>query len=483
MAALAEDHVCPWRDQVEALQLQVAAQEAELEKLKRHVFGKRSEKVTPVSEELRRKNPRTPEQTAEERRTKREKRKTLPTETIHHAVPTAERRCPKCGGDKFKPLGEGKTTTVYEYVPGRLVKQVHVQETLACICGECILTAEGAPKAIEQGQYGPGLIAHVVTAKCADSIPFYRKAKAFSREGVPVARTTIGDLFHACARATASLSARLLELIVRDELVRADETTMRVLEGAKKGQSRRAWLWTFRTEKLIAYRFSASRSGETPSEVLGESRGYLQVDGYTGYNAVTTPARRVRVGCWGHARRKFFDAQSTAPEAREALDLVLELYQLEDDAKAAGVLGTGAHLAMRNTMSAEVLERIKKWLADQKPKHLPKSPLGEAITYAQNQWSYLTRFLESARIKLDNNGSEQALRVAALGRKNWLFVGNDEAGRNIAGLYALIATCEANDVNPEAYLADVLTRLATHPNAELEELLPHKWKPAPTNTS
>lgn len=457
--------------------------QAQLEKLTRHVFGKRSEKVTPVSEELRKRKPRSPEETAEERRAKREKRKELPTEKVFHPVRQEQRRCPKCGGEDFTALGEGKATTVYEYVPARLVKQVHVQETLACRCGGYVLTAEGAPKAVEQGQYGPGLMAHVVTAKCADSIPFYRQAKAFSRAGVPVARTTLADLFHATARATAPLSARLLDLISQSTWVRADETPMRVLAGAKKGQSRRAWLWTFRTEKLIAYKFNASRSGETPCKVLGQSRGYLQVDGYTGYNAVTTPDRRIRVGCWSHARRKFFDARSTAPEAAELLDLILELYAVEDEARAANVLGSSAHLTLRKEKSAKVLGQIATWMAEQKPKHLPKSPMGEAIRYAQGQWEALTRFLEDARIRLDNNGAEQALRVAALGRKNYLFVGNDEAGENIAGLYSLVATCEENDINPESYLADVLVRLSTHPQAELDELLPHRWKPASSNSS
>ncbi|HET7549228.1 MAG TPA: IS66 family transposase [Usitatibacter sp.] len=477
MGPVSEDHACAWRDEAEALRDQVATLQAQLEKLSRHVFGRRSEKVTPISEELRKRKPRTREETAEERRAKREQRKELPTETIVHKVPAEQRRCPKCGGEKFKPLGEGKQTVMYEYVPARLVRQVHVQETLACTCGECIITAPGEPKAIEQGQYGPGFIAHVAVAKCADSIPFYRQAKAFQRAGVPVARTTIGDLFHACARAAMPLSKRLLELIVQDELVRADETTMRVLDGAKKGETRRAWLWTFRTDKLIAYKFSASRSGEVPSEVLGESQGYLQVDAYTGYNAVTAPTRRVRVGCWSHARRKFYDALSTAPAAAEFIELVIGLYVVEDEAKAQGILGTAAHLALRKARSAPLIEQIEKWLQAQQPKHLPKSPLGEAIRYAKNQWESLTRFLDDPRIKLDNNGSEQALRVAALGRKNYLFVGNDEAGENIAGLYSLVATCEANDVNPEAYLADVLTRLATHPNSDLDELLPHKWKP------
>jgi transposase len=497
MARITEDHTCAWRDEAEVLRVRLSAAEAvtaqqtaliagmqgQLEKLTRHVFGTRSEKVTPVAEELRKTKGPTPEETATQRRAKREKRQALPTVVIHHSVPPEQRRCPKCGGDRFRPLGEGKTTTVYEYVPAHLIKQLHVQETLACACGECVLTAPGEPKAIEQGQYGPGLISHVTVAKCADSMPFYRQAKAFARAGVPVARTTIGDLFHAGARATAPLSKRLLELIVREELVNADETTMRVIEGAKPGKSRRAWLWTFRTEKLIAYRFSATRSGEVPSQVLGQSRGYLQVDGYTGYNAVTAPARRVRVGCWSHVRRDFFEAQSSAPEARAMLNLILELYRVEDEAARGGILGTAAHLALRKEKSTPMVERIGAWLREQRGRHLPKGRLGEAIQYAENQWTPITRFLEDPRVKLDNNSAEAALRVAALGRKNYLFVGSDEAGENIAGLYSLVATCEANGVNPETYLADVLTRLATHPQAELDALLPHLWEPALSNAS
>jgi len=485
MAGLSEDHACGWRDEAEKLRSELAAREqreaqqtqliagmqAQLEKLTRHVFGARSEKMTPIAEELRKKKPRTHEETLAERRAKREARSELPTEVVHHPVAPEKRHCPKCGSEKLKPLGDGKSTTVYEYVPAKLIRRIHVQETLSCTCGEGIVTAEGAPKAIEQGQYGPGLIAHVVTAKCADSIPLYRQAKAFARSGMPVNRTTLGDLFHACARATAPLSERLLQLIVQEALVRADETTMRV---QAKGATRRAWLWTFRTEKLVAYQFSPTRSGDVPRDVLGESQGYLQVDGYTGYNAVTAPLHRVRVGCWAHARRKFFDAQTTAPEAREMLDLILQLYEVEYEAKEK----PEEHLALRIAKSNKVLERIRGWLDDHRPKHPPKSPLGEAIRYALGQWTALTRFLEDVRIPLDNNASERALRPAALGRKNYLFVGDDAAGERTAGLYSLVATCEENGVDPQAYLADVLTRLATHPQAQLDELLPHRWQPS-----
>ena len=474
MAALGETHACEWRDEAERLTAANAELHVRLEQLERHVFGRRSEKLPRVAEALGDLAKPTREETLKKRRARREARAELPEVTIRHEVPPEARHCPKCGGTDLRPLGAGKVTTVFEYKTARLIRELHVQETLSCRCGEGVVTAS-APKAVEKGQYGPGLIAHVVTAKCLDSMPLYRQAKVLSRAGVPVARTTLGDLFHAAARATEPLYRRLLELIAADEYVRADETPQRVLA---EGKTRRAFVWTFRTEKLLAYLHSHTRSGETPLSVLGGTKGYLQVDGYTGYNAVTLPEGRVRVGCWAHVRRKIFEALSTAPEAQVALDLIVDLYRVEHHAAAANHIGSATHLAARQQQSAAVVEKLRYWLAVEEPKHPPKSPLGQAIRYALGQWEALSRFLEDARLALDNNASERALRTIALGRKNYLFVGNDEAGENLAGLFSLLATCEENGVNPEQYLADVLPRLQSHPNSRLDELLPHRWKPA-----
>jgi transposase len=257
------------------------------------------------------------------------------------------------------------------------------------------------------------------------------------------------------------------------DYVRADETPQRVLA---KGKTRRAYVWTFRTENLVAYVHAHGRGGETPRQVLGGTSGYLQVDGYTGYNSVTLPDGRVRVGCWAHVRRKFHDALTTAPEARKALELILDLYRIEAQVEADGVVGTDEHFRRRATESAAVLTQLWRWMDEELPKHLPKGPLGEAIRYAQGQRTALCRFVEDARLELDNNASERALRGVALGRKNYLFVGNDEAGENLAGLMSLLATCEANGVNPEQYLADVLIRVNDHPAAALDDLLPHRWR-------
>ena len=433
-----------------------------------------------MAEELRRAGVTAPDPEAAlaKRRANAEKKKALPTREIVHKVPEERKVCPKCGGHDFAPLGKGKVTVVYEYVPARFERQLHVQEKLRCKCGETILTAEGAPKAYDKAGYGPGLLAHLAVSKCADSIPIYRTAKQYRRQGVPVRRSTLNDLFHRPAEETAPLSRRLLELVADKEIVQADETTVRVLD---EGKTRTAWLWTFigkeDDQELISYRYSPNRSGETPVQVLGGTKGFLISDGYTGYNKVTMPEGRERVGCIAHLRRRFFDALSTAPEGRGALDFILEVYKVEKIASDLGIVGTPKHLALRQEKSRRAMQDLHAWLEAERPKHLPKGPMGEAIGYALNQWGPLTRFLDDARLPVDNNGSERALQPAALGRKNYLFVGHDQAGQNIAGLYSLIATCEVNGVNPFEYLTDVLPRLGTHPAARIDELLPHPLDP------
>lgn len=481
------DHFCPWREEAEELKERLTSLEAKMAALERHVFGRRAERLPPVATELRA-QAASPESKAQrdeaalKKRRERAARKAeqAPMREVHHAVPSQERRCPSCGSEDLKALGEGRTTVVYEYVPARFERQVHVQEVLACACGQGVVTAPAPAKVVDKGEYGPGFLAHVVVSKCADAMPLHRLAQRIERGGVPMSRSTLGDLFHRCAEVLAPLSGHLLQRIASAEVVWADETPLRVLDVKK---TKLGYLWTFLTQNergewLIGYRFSMGRASRTPKEVLGGTTGALVVDAYTGYNAVTLPEGRTRVGCWAHVRRRFFDALATAPEAREAMDFILELYRVEALAREAGVVRTAAHRELRQQKSLPALKQLRAWLEAQAPRHPPKGPLGQAISYALKQWEALSRFVSDERLPLDNNRSEGALRKAALGRKNFLFVGHEAAGENLAGLYALVATCEANGVNPEEYLADVLLRVQTHPNSRIEELLPHEWQRA-----
>lgn len=204
------------------------------------------------------------------------------------------------------------------------------------------------------------------------------------------------------------------------------------------------------------------------------------VDAYTGYNKVTTVEGRKRAGCMAHARRKFFEASRGLPEAEIAMNLIRAIYVVEHEARERGIVGTAEHLALRRTRSRPILAQLFRWLRQQRGRHLPKGPLGKAIGYALNNHRALTRFTTDARLPPDNNRSEAALRIVALGRKNYLFVGNEDAGINIAGLYSLVATCAAHGKNPLEYLTDVLIRISSHPQSRIDELLPDRWQPAAT---
>lgn len=461
---------------------QLSQIQATVEKLQRHVFGKRSEKMPSVAKAIRDPDRAEAERIAalKLRRENAEKKRQLVTRRVEHKVPEEAKTCPKCGGHDFSKLGEGKMTEEYELVPALVERRLHVQEKLRCRCGETILTAPVPDKVYDKARFGPSFMAQVAVSKCADSLPLYRQAKAYRRVGVEVNDSTLGDLFRRTAEIVEPLYERLLRLIREKEIVLADETIQRV---QAKGKTRTAWLWSFigRDEverELIAYVFSRSRSGETPVEVLGETKGKLVADAYSGYNKVTTPEGRERGGCLAHLRRRFFEAQSVAPEAaKKAMDFILDVYRVERAALDADLLGSPEHLEMRQTQSRAVMDDFKAWLLAEQPRHPPRGAMGDAIGYALGNWDALTLFLTDAHLPIDNNASERALRVAALGRKNFLFVGTDEAGENLAGLYSLIATCEVCGVNPVAYLADVLLRVQTHPASRIDDLLPHNWKP------
>jgi transposase len=468
METKADIHDCPWRNEVLKLQESNDALQAEIALLKRKVFGKRSEKMPPIKP----KNTKaSDEQTKAKRQERKAQRKELPEVVYTHSLEDKDKHCPRCGSLDFKQVGEGRTSIVYEYVPARFLRQVHVQETWACSCGEHLITAKGPTKPVEGGQYGAGFIANIVTAKCCDSIPLYRMEKQLKRIGLPVSRSTLCSLFHQASFALKPIYERMLDLMPSYSLVLADETPIPV-QAAKK--THKGYIWSFINDDFILYRYSDTRGGITPKEVLKESQGVLMADGYSGYNQACLDDTRKRAGCWAHARRKFFEAQDSAQVSKHALDKIKDLYQVEYDAANAGVDESG-HLKLRQDRSRAILNELHVWLIEQQTIHPPKSLMGKAIGYTLNQWDELNHFVNDPKIPLDNNASERALRIIALGRKNYLFAGNKNAAENLAGLYSLMASCELHGINPEKYLRDVLIRVHTHSQTKLDELLPHRW--------
>jgi len=463
--------------QTETLELK----DDEIRLLKQALFGRKSERMAPIERELKKRRKEDAEKAAADKEKAKQKRKDnaaakkkLPREDQEHKVSPEDCKCPFCGGVTYKFMGH-EVSYEYEYIPAHFKLIAHHREQMACTCGQHIVIALPPVRVSEGVMYGPGMHAHVVVSKCLDSIPFYRLAKMFERNGMPICRSTLCDIFHRMAELLRPLSERLLEQIAAADYVNADETRIRVQE---KGKTRQAYMWVFIAGQRIGYVYSKSRSGETPRRVLGNSQGILQVDQYSGYNSVTTPDKRSRAGCISHMRRKYFEAKDKAPElVQYVLEKVVDLYEVEYQAAAQNILGTEKHLALRQALSAPLMTEIKTRLEQERPMHLPKGPIGKAISYTIDNWEPLSLFLTDAKIRLDNNISEGQLRLIALGRKNYLFIGNDVAGENLAALQTLVATCVANDINPQEYLADVVLRIQSHPQSKIDELLPQNWKP------
>lgn len=471
------DHDCELKDVVTAMSNELAKLKHELALLKKAHIGPKTERAKVPRHP---KGKRTPADALAVRQARASTKAQIQSVRHEHTVPDAERTCPACGDDKLKPLGAGKVTTVWEFVPATFIKHEHVQEVLRCRCNGYVVRAPGMPKVIERGRYGASFMAHLAVAKCADHLPLYRLEKDFARQGIPIARSTMNDLLHRVAERTRPIWTGLLDAICRREIVQADETRMRMLDDGK-GNPKNGFLWTMVArdedgEPDIALVFAADRSGETPRRLLDGTTGYLLVDGYSGYNDVANVSSRVRAGCHAHLRRYFHDALATAPIAGEAIALIGEIYGVEREAERRSLTGN-SKLEFRKKHAGPVRDRLKDWLERERGRQLPKSPIGAAIRYGLNSWAELGRFLENPRVPLDNNASEAALRRVALGRKNFLFVGDVDSGTNIAGLYTLVATCEARGINPFAYLTDIIVRLRDVGDdpAAIAALMPAAW--------
>ncbi len=486
--------------QISALTQQVANLSEQLSELQRMLFGRRSEKLPPIEGEVRRvveadeltvdgepmpedDNQRKYEKrrvarkkSEAARKKKRKLKKNLPVLHEHIKV-TPEQFLDGTSMDDFREVGSGDPVRRVEHVREHLVVVEYELQTLASKDGEQIVKASPPPGVTDGCQYGPGLHAHVVTSKCADSIPFHRLAKMLARAGCSVARSTLCTMFHRSAKRFEPVYACFLETARADPYVHADETTLNVQH---KGGCLKGWVWGIMSTKVLAYAFSDSRGAKMANELIGDSTGYLTVDGYSGYNEVSDgDTNRVRVGCWGHCRRKLYVAMKNVPAAREALEMVVELYVVEHEAAAKGVLGTEEHLTMRREQSAPIITRIEGWIDNQDGQHSPKSAMGRAITYAVKQRKRLRRFLEDPNLALDNNYAERALRIIALGRKNFLFAGSNDHAQNLAILQTIVSTCQLHDVNPYEYIRDLIIRLRNHPKDRLDELMPWNWVPPP----
>jgi transposase len=410
----------------------------------------------------------------------------LPRRRIVHEVPPEQRPCPDCGRQR-REIGE-EIREQLEYVPASLVVLQHVRPKYACTaCSAHVVIAERLPEPIEKGLPGAGLLAHVVVSKYADHLPLYRQEGILRRHGVELARSTLCDWMAAAAGLLAPIVRAMLDRVLRSKVVQTDDTPVKVQDhdgaGLKTGR-----LWNYRGDhenRFTVYDYTPDRSRAGPERVLKGFQGYLQADAYSVYDRLFADGSIVEVGCWMHARRKFYEARTSDPErSHRVLAWVGRLYEIEEEAKEArrthpewdDATWHAHRFELRRQRSWPILESVHAWLGAEQPKVLPKSPIGEAIGYALNHWGALIRPLEAGFLEIDNGASERALKPVAIGRKNWLFAGSDNGGRTAAVLMSLCTTCKNLGIDPQAYLRDVLDRISTHPARRIEELLPDRWQ-------
>ena len=404
----------------------------------------------------------------------------LPRERIVYPAPSA---CPCCGGTTLRKIGEDVTETL-ELIPRQWKVIQHVREKFSCRACEAISQPPAPSHPIARGRAGPKLLAHILFSKYGLHLPLNRQSAVYAREGVDLDVSTLADWVGAAAATLMPLVEAIRGHVFAAERIHADDTTVPVLA---KGKTRTGRLWTYvRDDRPFAgpdppaavFFYSRDRGGEHPEQHLAGYAGLMQADAYAGFNRLYDADRKggpiVEAACWAHARRKFFDLAriNRAPIASEAVTRIDALFALEREING---LAPQQRVGVRTERSRPFVTALESWLRDQRAKVSKNSETGKAIDYSLKRWAALTRFLDDGRLCMSNNAAERELRAIAVGRRNWTFAGSDEGGRRAAALYTLIATAKLNDVDPQAWLADVLARMPDYPAKRIGDLLPWNW--------
>jgi transposase len=484
--------------QLDATREQLAAKEYELqrvqhwlEQLLRHRYGQKRERVDENQlflfaieiASLGQDAPREPKPASDAPRPalpghgRQRLPKSLERRRVVHDLAAEQRQCPQCRSE-LRHIGE-EISERLEYVPASLQVIEEVCQRYACTKGCTVVTAAKPPAPIEKGLAGPGLLAHVAVSKYGDHLPLHRQESIFARQGVELSRKTMCDWMRQCAELISPLVDLMKERALRSKVVQTDDTPVPVLD-PELPHTRTGRIWTYvgdSTHPYTVYDYTPNRSRAGPDEFLKDFRGYLQADAYSGYDAIYKDAERgvIEVACMAHARRKYFEAQSSdIMRSMVVLAYIHLLYDVEREARE-GQLSAAQRQALRQTRSRPILTDLKAYLERERPQVLPKSPIGQAIAYTLSNWDALVRYGQDGDLEIDNNGAERSLRGVAVGRRNWTFLGSDNGGHTAAVLTSLIATCKRHHVDPFAYLRDVFQRISAHPKKQLADLLPDKW--------
>ena len=417
----------------------------------------------------------------------------LPIETVTHDAPCV---CPACGGTKFGRIGADERE-VLEYVPAHFKRVLHVRPKMSCRACESVVQAPMPSLPIEKGRPGPQLLAQVIVSKYCDHLPLHRQSAIYARAGVEIDRSCPSGQARGQALAgwvghMAALLEPLAERVARHvrggATIHADDTIVPVLDpGRGRTKTGRLWAavrderpWASSDPPAVFYLYSPDQTAGHAHALLKGCRGHLHADGYAGFGrlydadaATGAPAPLIEVACWAHARRKLYDihVSTKSPAAETALKMIGALFEIEADIR--GGCAEDRRVACQ-ARSAPLLADLRAFLDATLARISGKSDLAKAIRYSTARWAALTRFVDDGRLDLTNNAAERAMRPLCLGRKNYLFAGSDAGGQRAEILYTLIKTARLNGVDPMAWLADVIARIADHPINKLDEMLP--WR-------
>ncbi|ADP70697.1 transposase IS66 [Rhodomicrobium vannielii ATCC 17100] len=416
----------------------------------------------------------------------------LPRERVVLPAPTC---CPSCGSTKLSKLGEDVTETL-EVVPRRWKVIQTVREKFSCRCCEAIAQPPAPFHATPRGFAGPGLLAMILFEKFGQHQPLNRQSERYAREGVELSVSTLADQVGSCMAALQPLQALIEAHVLSAERLFGDDTTVPILA---KGKTVTGRIWTYvRDDRPFGgtappaalYYASRDRRQEHPESHLRDFAGILQADAYSGYNGLYDPAREkgaiVSALCWAHARRQFFELADIAANAKRgkqapaispiALEAVKRIDALFDIERSINGLPASERLRVRQKQSAPLLADLKTSLGEERSRLSRSASVARPIDYLLKRWDRFAAFLGDSRICLSNNSAERALRGFALGRKSWLFAGSDRGADRAAFMMTMIMTAKLNGIDPMAWLADVLARIAGQPQSRLHELLPWEWK-------
>ena len=429
---------------------------------------------------------------------KRQKRLVIPDNldihTIIHEPPSITCEC----GCQMTQMGQDVQDKL-GFKPKQFYRERHVYPKYTCRNAQChrekLVQAKTEPQIIDKSVATPALLAHILISKYADHLPLYRQSLIYQRSGVYLSDSTLADWVGRCGVQLGFLVNRLRQMILTQPILHADETPVKVLNGYgmkdAKGKLKQGYVWAYVTPKhspikAVVYDFAQGRGSEYPNAFLKGFKGKLICDGYNGYKPLFGRGV-IEVGCMAHARRKFHELHVTGQSliSIEALELFQALYAVEREIdeqfeKNQSPMPRDAQIVrqIRQQKAKPVADRLYAWLQQKRLGTTKNAAITKAIEYCLKRWQALTRYLDDGNLPIDNNWAENQMRPWALGRKNWLFAGSLESGKRAANVMSLIQSARLNGLDPYAYLADVLRRLPTHPDSQIDELLPHVWKPS-----